>query len=211
MLQLLFGSLLVVAVLFGSDYLSRKKLVSGELSRKSTHITMSVVFAALPFFIDLRTIALIAFADIFLAILARKFNLFSRLRSVDRRSWGDLFFLLGVIGAALLADSNWIFATGILIMGLADAAAALVGKSKGRLDYKVFGHNKTLEGSLAFFVTGILILVWMILFMPSRLNATISNLLLLPLATMAIEAVMPLGLDNLVLPIFIVIVLNVIG
>ena len=67
---------------------------------------------------------------------------------------GSTFFLFSTILTILLFPKP-IAVSSLLILILADTAAALVGKGIGRV--RIFG--KTLEGSMAFFLTALLI-VW---------------------------------------------------
>jgi len=96
----------------------------------------------------------------------------------------------------------------MLYVGIADAAAALVGKSIGKHTYEYFGHKKSLEGSLAFVLSAILIMVSVVYILPSGLSPGLPVIILLPIITAAIEGFAPYGLDNLLVPLLVVAVLN---
>jgi dolichol kinase len=68
---------------------------------------------------------------------------------------GSTYFLFAILLTIMLFPKPIAIAS-ILILILSDTAAALIGKWIGRV--KIFG--KTLEGSLAFFITALLI-VWL--------------------------------------------------
>jgi phytol kinase len=208
MLQLAISGIFIVVIVFVNEYASRQKLISGELARKIPHIALSVVFAVMPFFIGLHRLALLATVDIVIAIFVHRFNWFKFSRTIDRKTWGDFFFLFGTIIAALLTRSRWVFAAAILTMGFADAAAALIGKSYGKHHFKVFDNTKSLEGSLAFVIVAFCIATWVVFVTPAGLSSNWLIVILLPLATSVVEAVAPFGLDNMLVPIFVALVLN---
>src|SRR5262249_35079243 len=89
----------------------------------------------------------------------------------------------------------------ILLLTLADAVAALIGISYGRLRYATTDGTKSTEGSLAFFLCAFLCVhIPLLLFTGTgRAESLLIALLLAWLATM-FEAVAWGGLDNLALP-----------
>lgn len=209
MWQLVLGGLAVFLAMIISEKLSQRKLISGELARKSTHVVMASTFAFLPFFIGVKLVAWLAVIDIFLALVARKLNLFVNARSVGRRTWGEFFFLGGTAISGFLTNSVWVFAAAMLILGLADAAAALFGKALGKHTYKVFGQIKSIEGSLAFILVTVFITLWFMAVAPADLAIGWATVFWLPLLAAGLEGLTPFGLDNLVLPIFVTLALGV--
>jgi len=115
---------------------------------------------------------------------------------VERKTFGEVFLPLGVIlCATFFVPKNILaFQFGILIMGISDALASLFGERFGKHIIKVFGHKKSIEGSLAFFISSVII----VLFFTQRLGYQI---VLIPLILTLIEFFSVLGLDNLILPI----------
>ena len=208
MLALAIGIIVTGLILLVNEELSRKQIISKELARKIPHIALAVAFAIMPFYIGLHKLALLALIDIFVALLATKFNWFAHSRAVDRLTWGEYFFLTGSILAALTANSNWIFVAAMLTLGLADAAAALVGIKYGKHAYKILGSTKTIEGTLAFIIVANIITSLVIFVAPSGLSPSWLVVVLLPLFGGMVEAVMPYGLDNLALPLLVVVILN---
>ncbi len=79
-------------------------------------------------------------------------------------------------------------------MTLADAMAALVGIPWGRHHIRVLKGTKSIEGSVAFFLTSIVI--WLFFYKDLNYSA-----LFVPLVLTVIELLLSLGLDNLILPI----------
>lgn len=79
-------------------------------------------------------------------------------REKESPMWGAIMFFLGVF-LTVLIFSKEIAIPAIAILALADSASALIGKLYGKIKLP---HNKalSLEGSLAFFVVAILILIF---------------------------------------------------
>ncbi len=141
----------------------------GEAARKLIHITASVTAAACVSLLPSPTGAIVLAVAAAIAVgveLARQF-------SGDFRSWFErrLGFLLRpeehrrVTGAATMAVGYALTAaffpapiavTGILVTGVADATAAVLGKRYGRVRYP---GGKTLEGSIAFFLVAWLLIM----------------------------------------------------
>jgi phytol kinase len=195
-----FIALIVVA--YAEGYFKTKKL-SPEVARKLVHVAHGLVAATWPFFVSMRTIIIVEILFIFAVTFARVFNLFPDLRSVYRLTWGEFFFPLGVIGVALLNPGDWIFAAAMLHLGLADSAAAVVGTKFGKHRYKVFGHDKSIEGSLAFWVVSFVITAWVVFFSPIAIAEQGFVLLMLPLLATASENIGVFGIDNLFIPILV--------
>jgi phytol kinase len=118
---------------------------------------------------------------------------------VPRPSLGaELFPVAVLVAFALAGDRLWLYAAALLVLALADTAAALVGTLAGRVEYRVWGERRTLEGSLAFLVT-----CFPCLAIPLALagaGGTLAALLAAVVCT-AVEAVTPRGTDNVFLPV----------
>ncbi len=107
--------------------------------------------------------------------------------------------------ALFFSSTPYVIAAGILPMAYGDAAASLVGQKLGRHKYNIFGP-KSIEGSMAMFVTclfGLLACLLFFTFLHPISNQPLT-LALASLGTAAVsticEAVTPKGLDNLTVP-----------
>ena len=166
-----------------------------SISRKLAHASIAIVFALAPLFVS-RDIILIFAAALFGAIaLAHTKNIFKTLRKVERKTWGQFFLPLGIIVTALhhLPHNVPAFQFGILVMGISDAFANIAGERFGKHVVAIFGTKKSLEGSLAFYTSTIVLLF---LFYPS-LNLQLFGL---PLILTVVEFISVYGIDNLTLP-----------
>ena len=85
------------------------------------------------------------------------------------------------------------FQFGVLVMGISDPLAGWVGERFGAHPVRVFGHRKSLEGSLAFFLSS---LALAFLFVP----ALGYEMFLIAAFLTLVECCLVYGLDNLFLP-----------
>jgi dolichol kinase len=208
MLGVIVSSLLAGLILLITEKAAKEKKLSLELSRKIPHVAGSLAIATWPFFVSMQTVAVLGLVFTVAALAVIKLKLFPHARLVDRRSWGEVLFGLGVTFAALIGPSKWVFAAAMLYLGVADSVAALVGKRKGKRVYQLFGQIKTIEGSLAFLATSTIITAWVILIAPTGLDWAWLMVIMLPIGGTIIEGCAPLGLDNLLLPVFVSIMLT---
>jgi phytol kinase len=138
----------------------RKRNVHDELSRKFVHITVGSFVAFWPFFLSWDEIKLLSLAFLAVVAVSRYLNIFQAIHSVQRPTWGELWFAIAVGAIAFTTHNKWIYAAALLQMSLADGLAAVLGVAYGRRHrYQIFGQPKSLIGSLTFFITSILILV----------------------------------------------------
>ena len=206
-LSLLFG----VLVLFYLELQHRKGKLSTESSRKILHVVTGLILVTWPFFVDWYVIFIVEIIYLVVAMLVRKFMPFESQHKVARKSWGEFFYSFGVIFSILLGAPRWIFVVAILHLALADAAAALIGVRYGKnTKYSVFGQNKSMVGSAAFFAVSLLIVGLTFVFVPGYITADIKlRLLLLPFITTAVENIGAYGTDNFLIPVATILLLGV--
>jgi dolichol kinase len=203
----LFGAVLVVFVLLLlSEMWWRRRQVHGEFSRKFVHITVGSFVAFWPFFLSWRDIELLSVAFLLSVAASKYLRLFQAIHSVQRPTLGEFFFALAVGLVALTTHNKWIYAAALLQMGLADGLAAVIGVRYGnRLKYLVFKHPKSLAGTLTFFVVSFGILTgfshW------SGMPLGLVYILTVSVAASILENLAVLGLDNLLVPLFIALLL----
>lgn len=202
------GLLLILA-----ELLWRQKVLKGEGQRKFLHITGGTYIAFWPWMVSMRTIQLLGAA----MLIGVMINRGSRtklhfLRGPKRESYGDVFFALVIMLCALLADVKLFFAVAILHLALADGLAAVVGKNFGKAwRYKVFRQTKTVVGSMTFWFVSLCILGTGMLLDTSLIsfsNYAILLIFLPPMLTI-IENVVGFGLDNIVVPLAVLVALQV--
>jgi phytol kinase len=132
------------------------------------------------------------------------------LQAVSRQSKGEFWFMLGVLTIFMVARASVVvYSIGILVLALADTAAALVGVFYGRHTFKVAGGSKSLEGSAALFLTALFCVhVPLLLFTDTGRLETLLVALNVSLVLTLAEADTALGSDNFVLPVLVVVLLK---
>lgn len=126
------------------------------------------------------------------------------LAAVSRNTVGEFCFVLSLVLLFMLAsETPLLYGVPLLILALADAFAALVGREYGKLFYSVSGGSKSVEGSLAFFIAAFFCVhVPVLLFTDTpRLECLLIGINI-GLMVMMAEAAAWWGLDNLIIPLF---------
>lgn len=197
----------VFLILIFAEYLSRYKGVHSELTRKLVHILVGVFVAFWPFFLSWRQIQLLSLAFLAVVFLSIWLNIFKSIHAVERNVAGEVLFAMVVGILALLSTDEWVFAAAMLHLSLADGMAAIIGVMWGdRNQYKVFGHIKSVAGTLAFFVTSLCIMILYTIF--SDASPSVTLLLWVPLLAALTENAAVSGTDNLVIPLLVAFVLT---
>ena len=180
----------------------RKQAIHDEFSRKFVHVTVGSFVASWPFYLSWQRIELLSVAFVIVVSISKYLNLFQAIHSVQRPTWGELFFALAVGLVAVVTRDKWIYAAALLQMGLADGLAAIIGVRYGnRLKYLVFGHPKSAVGTLTFFVVSLGILLgfnyW------SGMSVGLIYILAVSVMASALENLAVMGLDNLLVPLLV--------
>lgn len=180
-----------------------------EFLRKAMHVGMGLVAFLLPWlFVSTWSVVLLAGSIIALLMGIRltqplRKRLGGVIHDVGRDSWGEIYFALGVVGLFVLShDEPLLYGISILTLVLADTAASLMGCRHGFRRYHILGECKSIEGSLAFLMTTVLIGT-LGLAMFSSLGMVDSMIVALAFAlpmTLA-EALAAKGTDNFFIPI----------
>ncbi len=196
--------------------LKRTASLEPETARKLFHLGGGGMALALPWVFEelwpVVTMAIITAAALLVLRLvpALRAGPGQVLHAVGRKSYGEFWFLVGIVAIFLIArDDVVIYSIGVLILAVADSAAALVGVVYGLHHYKVPGGTKSAEGSIAMFLVAFLcVQIPLLLFSdvgrPELLLISINIALLLSFG----EANVAHGADNAILPIAVVVLLD---
>jgi dolichol kinase len=174
---------------------SRAWKVSGEATRKLVHVSVGLSVALLPFVMTFRDIALLGVIFVAAMALSRKLRAFGSIHDVERRTWGEICFPLGVALVAALFPNHLVFALAVLTLAISDVIACLVGRRVGGPGYNIGGGRKTYAGSAAFFLSALLLAV---IVLPGWSHLPVA-LVVAGLATVS-EAALGRGFDNLAIP-----------
>jgi phytol kinase len=181
---------------------------SQELKRKSFHVAVGLAALSFPLVLNEpwkvmtgMSLALVWMSAVrILPCLRRYFG--SVLHDCERKSMGELYFALS-IGALLLFTSNspLLYVIPVLILALADAAAAICGRLIPSTALTGFLRGKSIAGCSAFFIVTAIICVAMLTSYTALPGWQIAVCtLLVATATCLAEASCRRGLDNLVVP-----------
>lgn len=204
--MLVLGGLLAFLV-GGVEALSRRTAISPEYSRKLVHLGGGFGCLLFPLLLDhsvtVLFLAVVFSGGLWLAEHRARLRCLCR---VERHSRGSMYYPFAIAALFhLTSDQYGLYASSVLVLTVADTAAALLGSRYGRFRYRVGGVNecKSLEGSVAFWT-----LAFLAVFLPLAWpaggigiwQALLSAFLAATLLTM-VEAVSSGGSDNLYVPI----------
>ncbi len=201
----------ILILLIIAELLGKRRILKGEYHRKFLHIAAGSYIASWPWLISWRWIEIIALLMVLFMVANRYVAIFNYHGWIGRANFGDIFMGFAVFLTAVLTHNKIFFALAILEVAVADGLAAVAGKSYGKdWGYKVFGHKKTVIGSMVFWIATVCIFGAGLLpahDIISFQNYFIILLLVPPVLTLA-ENVSIFGLDNLVIPLLTIAVLH---
>lgn len=205
------GFLLLLFVLLASaDALQRRQILAAETSRKMVHILAGIAVLLSPFlFQTLLPLLLLAVLFTVLNALALKLSRFSGIHATERKTYGTVFYPLAFFVLLLLFWRRETLAllVGMSLLAIADVCAALAGeKARSPLRLPLPGDRKSLQGSLAMFVSSAMLVfigfAWVgpILGFHPEASRIIFAVIGIALLATAAEAVSWRGSDNLSVP-----------
>jgi dolichol kinase len=212
MISVILSLIAVAAVLLIDEFLWRKKIIHGELKRKLVHITVTAFVAFWPWIMSWRAIQLLGIAMVIVLLLNRQVKVLHYLGGIRQKTYGDVFLALSITTTALITDEKIFFAIAMLHVALADGFAAIIGTKFGKnYKYRIFGHTKTVIGSMAFWVISLFILGGGLLMAHNLIPYShyAALLIALPPILTITENIAVYGMDNLAIPIVIIIALNI--
>ena len=159
LISILISLISLGAIILASSWAHQSGKLCAESARKAVHIGMGLICLSFPWLFSsvLAVQALAAVAVISLLVVRltklRK-SVGSSLFSVKRLSIGELLFPVAVAWLFTLSwDNPMLYCISLLLLTLADSAGALAGSKLGCKIYQTAGASKSLEGSMAFFIT----------------------------------------------------------
>ncbi|MCM0592930.2 MAG: diacylglycerol/polyprenol kinase family protein [Gloeotrichia echinulata IR180] len=175
-----------------------------EIIRKIVHIgTGNVILLA--WWLDIPAIVGITASIVasVVTLLSYRFPILPGINSVGRQSLGTFFYS---VSFGILVAYFWYLqqpqyaALGILVMTWGDGLAALIGQRFGKHKYKVFGGQKSWEGSLTMTLVSYIVSNLIFLGVQGNIWQTWVISLIVAVVATALEAVSFLGIDNLTVP-----------
>lgn len=197
------------AIFVGLRIVQARYDLNSEATRKGVHVLMGGVTLTFPGLFDafwpvalLGGLAVGAFLALRTVPVLQK-TLGAVLHSVGRHSYGEIYYAAAVVLLFGLSGGDPVlYGVPILLLGLADPAAALAGMYYGQTLYRTSEGVKSGEGSASFFLVAFFCVHIPVLLatdtgrLESLLIALIAGFLV-----MLLEAIAWRGLDNLFVPI----------
>ena len=208
LIQITIPPVTLILVMGALSRIGNGGMVARELRRKALHIGIGLTALSFPLFLNTpsKIIAVLGLVIAwFIAIrhnpsLRRRFG--TVLHDVRRESLGEIYFALSIGGLLLLTQSQPIlFVIPILILTLADAFAAIVGKAFPVGPLAGIAEGKTTAGCATFFLVAFAVSFWClesIAHLPAEQAYWVATGL--ALTTCGAEAASRHGVDNLVVP-----------
>ncbi len=209
MTDLICGSIisLIFLLFFLIAEICYKKGLNVEITRKFVHFAGAFVTIFFPFIFKTHwTVLILAILFCGVMLITKKIGALPSVHAVERKSDGAIYHPIAIYICFLYSqflNQPWFYIISILILGVSDAFAALVGKNYGMNEYIVeVGSKKTIEGSFTFFLTSFLI-THLILLLTTTIGKVESVLvaLLIAIIITIFESVSLKGADNLFIPI----------
>jgi dolichol kinase len=191
------------------ELLINLKIIKGELARKVVHIIIAVFAATWGYYLNPTAIVLISLILVLAVVIVKKYSLLQSFRAVNRVTYGEIWFPLGIGISALMFPSPDVYALAILHMGLADGLAAVVGVKMGKNagKFKIGKSTKSIAGTATFVAVSfsIYIAYWLSVdtlqlfsqYLPLAVAVSFSSAILVA----SIEVFAPKGSDNIAVPV----------
>ena len=189
-------------VFLASEILHRFKQ-DPELVRKVVHIGTGHVLL-IAWWLQIPTWLCVSAGVTFtaIALASHHTNILPMLNDVGRKTYGVFYYALSItILVGLLWDHYPQYSViGVMVMSWGDGMAALVGKRFGKHTFIYMGNKRSLEGSLAMFVTSLIVMLGIFASCHSLSARDVG--VAIPVAAIAamLEAFSPGGTDNLSVP-----------
>lgn len=186
--------------------------VHAGITRKIVHVGSGLITLLFPFYLISHWSVLVLSASFFgLLLISMKFNFLNSINGVDRKTWGSLFYPGAVYISFLcytIQDNQIYFFLPMLTLAFSDTIAEMLGKMLNWKPYYVFGNMKTMSGSMGFFITTFILSTLLMNYFSSYSFVEIILLsLVVSLITTVIEAISPNGIDNISVPVGVLVIL----
>jgi phytol kinase len=179
--------------------------LKAELTRKYVHFVTGIVTLLFPRFIDNLWMVMILCSSFLIILLASlKYQLLPSINAVDRVTRGSILFPVIIYWCYFvysLYNLQLFYYLPVIILAISDPLAGMIGQRYPFKKYKLFGHYKTLAGSISFMISSFLICF--ISFSVSfnlAMNAIIFLSFLIAISATLTEAMTHKGYDNLTVP-----------
>jgi phytol kinase len=208
LISLLLPPLLLVPAMGLLSCIESRSPIEIEFRRKAFHISIGLASLSFPLFLTKPWMVIAALSLVFfwmylvrhMPTMRRRFG--PVLHATDRHSNGEMYFAFA-IGALLLASNgdSVLYVIPLLILSIADALAAIVGRIMPLMPLSGLAKGKTASGSAAFCITALLVTLPALMALTDfSFGLALVVALTIAVATCIAEAISSRGFDNLAVP-----------
>jgi phytol kinase len=210
----LFVFLAILPTLIGMTVLLHKYLkLPVEQSRKFIHVAGGLVCLLFPsFFTSHWWVLVLTLASFLTLFITYKRKMLPAIHQTKRYSLGSVLFPLPVYGCFLMAEINkdvLFFYLPVSLLAISDTAAEIGGTRWGAMSKQFFNSQKTLTGSVCFFITAAIVSFGWLHF---GLHLPVADVLGIGLAVTLFATIAELitlhGWDNITVPAITILVLQ---
>src|SRR6185503_1240107 len=156
--------LLLSILILTAELLHKKFHWASEHSRKFLHVSGGMISLLLPLFFHSHwwVLALTSAAFLILFVTYKR-KMLSSVHQVKRYTIGSVLFPIPVYVCFLLAELQHdllLFYLPVSLLAISDTAAEIGGQKWGQSGKKFFNGQKTLTGTICFFITAIMVSYW---------------------------------------------------
>jgi uncharacterized protein (TIGR00297 family) len=206
-----FGSITTIILgLFLVNYFNFNKNINSDLSRKVLHLATGIIASTALYVVNnYLLISIVTLIIILLLITIKFYGGYKQIKYLTITR-GMIYFAISyfILVVSLGKLYREIIVVSMLIMSISDSAAAVIGSFISVGNYNLSGNNKTVLGTVSFFVSTFIILIMAPVYTQVFYNLTYHffyNLiiaLILALQLSLIEGLSSKGTDNLFVPIY---------
>ncbi len=209
-----FGALLAF-----NEIVYRRLALKGEVTRKFAHFTATLSTITFPYlFNDHWYVLFLAVVFFLVLFISRNHTYLKSIHDIDRKSLGSYMLPVAIYLTFLISqklNNSLLFILPMLILAISDPAAGILGINLQKYNHKIRLPWKTLDktwlGSAAFFLSGFLISILALYFRQQQLNLELfASALIISLAGTLSEMLSIKGMDNLLIPMSVVLVMIIV-
>lgn len=206
-LGIIISFIFVLSIIGISTILTKRKIISGEASRKFIHIGVCNWWIIAMIYFDNRYYAAIVPA-LFVVInyISYKYQVIEAMeRDGGKKDLGTVYYAISLLILSLFTlgegNNGYIGALGILTMGYGDGFSAVVGTFKGTKYIPIGKSLKSKEGTFTMLVVTFAVVTLVLgIFTGISIWGVISYAIGLSIVATLLELFTPHGLDNLTVP-----------
>ncbi len=208
-IALILAFLYVAVILALGEGLRRGLKLSVEFTRKFVHIGVGMVAFLLVVLFQTWQFAIIPpLVFIVVNYVSYRRQIFAGMETGEKGQLGTVYFPISFsILIPLLWSQPALLVASLMPMTWGDAFAAIIGRRWGAHKFTLLGQTRSLEGSLAMFVFSLVATFLALIVFAQPVVASLMIALVVALIAAIVEALSPLGIDNLTVPLISALVL----